>query len=198
MASVLFSDVLKQKHRNHKQFSNPIVRDWWRDAATRTSNASAKRIISGNETGEIGGLPKIGKMFLFQYDPKHKTTLPYYDTYPLVFPIEMYSDGFLGMNMHYLPPIYRARLMDALYTRLNNKRFDESTKLSISYSTLRGVSKMKYFIPTIHRYLYSHVQSKFVNIDADEWDYTLFLPIARWKKATAAKVWNESKDKISW
>jgi hypothetical protein len=43
----------------------------------------------------------IGRMYFYYYDPKTKDTLPYYDKFPLVIPIERYSDGFLGLNLHF-------------------------------------------------------------------------------------------------
>ena len=49
---------------------------------------------------------------MFFYDPKFKKTLPYYDTFPLVLPLETYNDGFLGINMHYLPIPLRVNLLD--------------------------------------------------------------------------------------
>ena len=47
--------------------------------------------------------PSAFNLNMFVYDPKYKKTLPYYDTFPLVLPLERYSDGFLGLNFHYLP-----------------------------------------------------------------------------------------------
>ena len=32
----------------------------------------------------------VGKMYFYFYDPKTKDTMPYYDRFPLVIPIEMY------------------------------------------------------------------------------------------------------------
>ena len=69
---------------------------------------------------EKSGSPTIGEMYMFSYDPKYKDVLPYYDMYPLVIPIEMYADGFLGLNLHYLPPLARARLLDSLKKVANN------------------------------------------------------------------------------
>ena len=78
-------------------------------------------------------IQNIGQMFMFFYDPKNKQTLPYYDRFPLVFPIELYSDGFLGINLHYLPQKYRANLMDALYSiELLNKAVPSTTRVSLT------------------------------------------------------------------
>ena len=103
----------------------------------------------------------VGRMYMFQYDPKGKDTLPYYDIFPLIFVLERYNDGFLGMNLHYLPPIYRARLMDRLYAIERMDQVRESKKLRLSYGLLNSVAKYKYFRPTVKRYLNNHVRSRF-------------------------------------
>jgi len=84
------------------------------------------------------------------YSPKFKSTLPYYDTFPLVLPLEMYSDGFLGINFHYLPIPLRMKLLDKLVDYSNNTAFDESTRLIVDYSKLKSLRIIK---PTLHRYL---------------------------------------------
>ena len=57
--------------------------------------------------------PSVGSMYLYIYDPKTKDKLPIWDTCPLVFPMEFYDDGFLGLNMHYLTPLARKKLLDS-------------------------------------------------------------------------------------
>ena len=56
----------------------------------------------------------IGGMYFFLYDPKTKEELPYYDRFPLVIPLKREDDGFLGLNLHYLPVPYRIRLLRKL------------------------------------------------------------------------------------
>jgi hypothetical protein len=140
--------------------------------------------------------PDAGQMYAFRYDPKGKQTLPYYDVFPLVFPIESYSDGFLGINFHYLPLALRAKLMDALYSVTSDKRYDENTRLVATYRVLQAASKFKAFRPTIKHYLYAHVRSPFLEITAPEWDIALFLPMESFKKATKETVWKDSRGKI--
>ena len=105
--------------------------------------------------------------------------LPWYDTFPLVFPIEEYNNGFLGLNFHYLHPKDRAILMDQLKMFANNKKYDETTKLRLTYNMLKGFSKIKRAKPTVHRYLNSKINSKFVLVNADEWEVALFLPVEK-------------------
>jgi len=138
----------------------------------------------------------IGNMYMFRYNPKLRESLNYYDTLPLVFPIEQYEDGFLAINMHYLFPKYRAILMDKLYPLLRNNRMDETTRLRLTYELLNGTRKYKYFKPCLHRYLREQVESRYIQIPVEEWDIALFLPTDRFKKATRRKVWAQSRKDI--
>ena len=168
--------------------------NWFRSIINRTkgkfSDESPASLLSRQNTVSS---QLLGKMYFFTYNPKWKATLPYYDTFPLIFPIERYTNGFLGINFHYLHPKDRAILMDQLKSYANNKRYDETTKLKLSYQMLQGFSKIKRARPTIHRYLNNKVNSKFVLINADEWEVALFLPVERFKKASKQKVWTDSK-----
>ena len=112
----------------------------------------------------------IGRMYFYFYDPKTKDTLPYYDRFPLVIPIERYPDGFLGLNLHYISPKQRIILLDKLSSILTDHNYDENTRLRISYAYLTAASKAFEATPCIKRYLFSHVQSRFLEITADEWD----------------------------
>jgi hypothetical protein len=138
----------------------------------------------------------IGRMYFYYYDPKTKDSLPYYDRFPLVIPIERYPDGFLGLNLHYIHPKRRIILLDKLSTILNNDNYDESTRFKISYDFLKRASRIYEATPCIKRYLSSQVQSRFLEITADEWDIAAMLPVESFAKATARKVWSESEDKF--
>jgi len=124
---------------------------------------------------------------------KHKKTLPYYDRFPLIIPMERYKDGILGMNLHYLPPVLRARLLDALYDTLTNKKFDHNTKMKINYSIMKNASKYRYFQPCIKRYLGKHFRSRFIKVPSSSWTPAVFLPMERFEKASNKQVWTDSR-----
>ena len=170
--------------------------DWFRSIVNRTkgqfSDETPKTILSRSES--LVSKSVLGKMYFYSYDPKWKNELPWYDTFPLVFPIEKYPDGFLGLNFHYLAPKHRAILMDQLKMFANNKSYDETTKLKLTYNMLKGFTKIKRAKPTVHRYLSSKVKSKYVLVNADEWEVALFLPVERFKKANKKQVWAHSKE----
>ena len=134
-----------------------------------------------------------GKLYFVFYDPKHKKTLPYYDTFPLIIPIEKYKDGILGLNLHYLPPILRAKMLDSLYETLSNDKFDSRTKMVVSYQLLKGLSNTSYFQPCIKRYLGNHFRSRFIKVPAENWTSAVFLPTETFEKASSKEVWNKSR-----
>jgi len=168
--------------------------NWFRSIVNRTKGAfsseTPQKILTRSEQLESKSV--LGKMYFYSYDPKHKAILPWYDTFPLVFPIERYNDGFLGLNFHYLAPKDRAILMDQLKMYATNKKYDETTKLKLTYNMLKGFTKIKRAKPTIHRYLTSKIKSKFVLVNADEWEVALFLPVERFRKANKKEVWAHS------
>ena len=163
---------------------------WYKDKIKEFGTPGAMDLI---RDGKRAAKPFYGRLNMFIYDPKWKKKLPYYDTFPLVLPLERYTDGFLGINMHYLPIPLRVKLLDRLVDYSNNTRFDESTKLIVDYNKLRNIKLIK---PTIHRYLAGHTKSQFRRIDADEFTVATLLPVQRFKKASAGAVWAESKGMI--
>lgn len=172
------------------------ARDWFREKG-KLARASANYLIAEAPTGRLSATkPRHGRMFLFKYEAKHKATLPYWDSFPLVIPIEHYPDGFLGVNMHYAPPVYRAKIMDALYTITNNKKYDQTTKIRLTYALMKDIGKFKPLGPCLKRYLYAHVRSPFMEIFAPEWDIALFMPIAKWNNSSVRKVYSDYRTKV--
>jgi len=168
----------------------PKSTQWYKDKIKEFGKPGALDLI---RDGKRNNKPFIGKLNMFFYNPKFKKKLPYYDTFPLVLPLERYGDGFLGINLHYLPIPLRIRLLDRLVDYSNNTQFDESTRLVVNYSRLKKVRLIK---PTIHKYLAGQVQSQFRRIDADEFTIATLLPVQRFKKATAKEVWSDSRSMI--
>ena len=163
---------------------------WYREKIKEFGTPSSLDLI---RDGKRNNKPFYGKLSMFMYDPKFKKTLPYYDTFPLVLPLEMYSDGFLGINLHYLPIPLRIKLLDRLVDYSNNTAFDYTTKLIVDYQKLKSVKLIK---PTIHKYLAGQTKSQFRRIDADEFTIATLLPVQRFKKAKATEVWADSRGMI--
>jgi len=129
----------------------------------------------------VKGNTIIGKMYFYWYDPKTKEKLPRWDRFPLVIPIEQYSNGFLGLNLHYVSARARISILASLSEYRSNSKYDATTRLRLSYDLLRRASKLPMVQPCIKRYLYSHVRSGFLEVTADEWDIAILLPVQRFE-----------------
>jgi hypothetical protein len=208
MSVTTFTDILKQVSKSRRALGDARKRTfaWYRENAKKIrmaakaidkSEINPAAIMKANVDRQAKSRTlaeaMIGKMLMFIYDPKHKKKLPYYDTFPLVFPINLYDDGFLGISLHYLPPNARAILMGHLYSTLTGEK-DADKRLALSYQILNSAAKFKLFKPCIKRYLYGHVRSRFLVVDPKEWDAALMLPTAQFQKADEAKVWNDSME----
>ena len=168
----------------------PRSTQWYKDKIKEFGKPTSMDLIRDRKRNNN---PFYGKLNMFVYDPKHKKKLPYYDTFPLVLPLETYSDGFLGINMHYLPIPLRIKLLDRLVDFSNNTKFDESTKLIVDYSKLKKVKLIK---PTLHRYLAGQMKSQVRRIDADEFTIAVLLPVQKFKKESDKTVWRDSRGMI--
>jgi len=156
---------------------------WYRNAVSLiTDRVSASKLMND---GKVLGRPSAGRMSMFYYDPKTKAKLPFYDTFPLVLPVDTFRGGFVGLNFHYLPYGLRFKLLEELQTYASNGKFDSSTKLQVGYSNLKGQSIIK---PAIKKYLWSQVKTQFRRIDVDEMAIAIYLPVADFQGSTLGKV----------
>ena len=141
---------------------------------------------------------------MFKYMPKMKAQLPYWDMFPVGLVMNSYPDkGYFSMiNFHYLPPILRAELMDAIYpfvifpnvetqdigssmrARVNTDRVDfEFMKKRIN---MRGV------IPAWKRYDYKQVIGNYLYVPPVGWDTIVMLPVERMRGSGINRVWQNS------
>jgi hypothetical protein len=195
---MIFDNILIQGARQGIIPARTVAaREWYRSAAGKLMSNITPGVFEKrtDEARKVSSM-EFGYMYAFKYDPKTKNDLPYYDTFPLIFPVRMDSDGFLGINFHYLPPVLRAKLMNALYSTLTNKKYDDTTKVKISYSILQSASKYRFFKPMLKKYLRSHVRSQFLEVQVNEWDIAIFLPTESFRKADTGRVWEESRKQI--
>lgn len=168
-------------------------RDW---LMAKISELKPTRQSVLNDKERLKSNTIIGRMYFYYYDPKLKDDLPYYDRFPLVIPIERYPDGFLGLNLHYISPKQRIELLDALSEFATNSNYDETTRLRLSWSKLKTIGKAFKAKPCVKKYLFKHVDSRFLEINADEWDIAALLPFQNFKGASANKVYNDSRNKF--
>lgn len=168
---------------------------WFRQKAHRIRRVNRRELMKEDPI-ELRNTFRPGNMFMFFYDPKTKDTLPYYDKFPLVIVVGKAPGGFYGLNLHYISPLLRAKLLDALLDNTSDKRYDENTRFKVNYAMLNRTSKLRFYKPCFKHYLLDHVQSRLAHVPAPEWEIATFLPMADWQKSRAAAVYKLSKDMI--
>jgi len=193
--SNLFYKLEMEAFRNGITPRTQQSRDWFKRKASAMRSVNRNALMK-EEPIQLSNRQIVGSMYMFFYDPKHKAKLPYYDSFPLVVVIGPAEGGFMGLNLHYLPPILRAKFLDGLLDITNNKSYDESTKFNISYNMLKRAGKYKYFKPCIKHYLNKNVRSRFARVEAPEWEIATFLPTADFQKAGKSKVYSDSRRKM--
>lgn len=159
------------------------------------------RILSKNqmmlESGKATTTLTPGKMYLFSYDPKHKNTLPYYDRFPLILPFSKHTangnDYFTGLNLHYLHPQIRAKLLDRLHLFHIDTTLTTEKKLVLSWQLIKMASKNLAIKNSVKEYLLSHVKSRFMRIPGENWWAALMLPTESFQKSTKWEVWKDSQ-----
>ena len=151
-----------------------------------------QKVLNGNPEQLVTKIIP-GHLYMFVYDPKTKDTLPYYDRFPLVFPFRKTPDGFIGLNMHYLPYPLRITLLDNLLTFASNQRFDETTRLKYSWALIDGMSKYAAAKPCVKQYLVGHVRTQFRQVESNNWATAMLLPVERFVGASKQEIWADSK-----
>ena len=174
----LFDKINKELTAANIRPRTDAARAWLGDKISRLRIPSDRSNVL-NDASRISPKAFIGRMYFYHYDPKYKDVLPVYDKFPLVIPMEMYSDGFLGLNLHYLDPYNRLALLDRLLDFANNDKYNDSTKLNLSYDLLTRSRRYKLIEPCIKRYLSSHIRSSLIYIEPNSWETAIFLPTAK-------------------
>ena len=154
---------------------------WYRNRIKELGTPTVPELLrSGKLARRPHGLDRgnIVNLNMFVYSPKFAKKLPYYDTFPLVMPLEPAKGGFYGLNFHYLPYALRARLLDAA----------GQDKLNV-----QEVKRSRLTKPTIKRYLFGYVKSMFLKIEDEDNLTAIMLPVQRFKKANETTVWADSR-----
>jgi hypothetical protein len=192
----LFKNLEYEAFRNGITPRSAESREWFRKKAGEMRGVSRSQIMKEDPV-LLKNKQVIGSMMMFFYDPKHKSTLPYYDRFPLVIVLQPAQGGFLGLNLHYLPPTLRAKFLDSLLAVTNNSKYDETTRFRATYNLMQRSTKYKYFKPCIKHYLTNHVRSRFAFVPAPEWEIATFLPTADFAKAGRTTVYADSRRKMN-
>jgi hypothetical protein len=189
LAKAIAGGEVRGRARRSAQWFQEKLRGLKGEAKNRFSSTNPDKFYreSENKIAPLGlkRRAELGDLFCYHYDPKYKKTLPYYDMFPLIMLIGADQDTFLGCNFHYLNPRFRAILLDKLTAKVG-EGMPNWTKLS----------KIREIAPTVKRYRYDHVDKKVIQIEDNEREMAIFLPLERFRKSSKSAVWSQSKGRF--
>ena len=197
-----FINILKQFELHAKTTNSKYsIRD--KDAQNWFINATNKLELNMSQIGNQKGTtnyrriikkPRHGQMYLFRYEPIGRQKLKYYDRFPLTIVVDVYRDGFLALNLHYLPIKLRIALLNKLAYFLNSHNYELTAKFKqLTYKNLIPFVRFREALPALHRYNVNNFRSRVVKIFPDEWLLASFLPAQRWMKQSENTVYAHSK-----
>ena len=169
------SDFFKKSDKDKKTIVDESM-NWMEDKSQTISKNLVKE--TANKTEKIS---RFGHIYQFAYDAKTKSKLKYYDSFPMSIVIEKYKDGFLGINLHYLPVSLRFMFMNRLweYVVSDSMTLDQDSRFMLRYNMLKTIKGKNYYLPCLKRYLYSQMRTPLYHIPADKWVFTMVLPSSK-------------------
>lgn len=193
-----FLQILENMHEGSPEFQERTQQalEWYADKIGGDIQGEMNPLET-YETRRRGVLRYPGQLITFKYNPKNKRKLPFYDVFPLVLTLDVYAEGFLGLNFHYLRPRDRAILMGALYKYQTTKEFKPIIK--VRYEKFLNNQALRFFRPCIKRYLYKQMSPNMAILSPHLWDQALFLPTDKFTSSTHKEphtrqmVWEKSR-----
>lgn len=143
-----------------------------------------------NDTVDIVKHPskiKLGSLLLFSYQPKWRKVLPFYDVLPLVIPLARGGDRFLGLNVHYLPFLWRVSLTRELMKKISWKKRMQYKDVKQAIKSAKVPHSMLYYC--IRTYLYSHVMSELKEFNSQNFEMAMQEVMPRFKKETEENIY---------
>ncbi len=200
MTSDEFDFEFKSMKEMYKKFQGDPI-EYIRELGEEEAKSNPAQLLQGaGKTKRL--LP--GRMYLFNYrNPISKQTADYYDMFPVVLTIGVHEakDYFSGLNFHYLPPLYRAELMNELFPYVMNAGVtgDElatsiRAKLAprIDYKFMKKRRNLMSFKPLYRRYNMQRVIGQYLYVPPKAWDFIMMMPLARFRKAGINRIHRDS------
>jgi hypothetical protein len=163
---------------------------WFRDRISKDLKPDQASLLDTTLYGKKTGTENaqlIGKMYFYEY--KAETAgwkeLGVYDRYPLVFFFASgkTKDGKLiltGLNMHYLTGKERQLLLWELLKAKSSNVLRPQSRLKLTWEIIKGVSDSKLYERAVHSYRLDRLQTKLVEIPANDWSVVTFLRTEKW------------------
>jgi len=180
----ILEDIKSKKGYNPK---NSV--DWFMKNVSNLSQSGFKpmNFLGENRSKQVRAITvnEIGKMIQFFYSPKHKETLPVYDTFPLVLPFS-FANGYMhGLNIHYMAAKYRLVFFDKISSIIG----DDKRRRTLTWELLKKMAKMPQMQNCVKSYILKNIKSNIIVFDKEDYVPAIFLPSESFKKMSSSQVW---------
>lgn len=152
-----------------------------------------------NKAGKLSIPSRLfqGQLVFFKYSPVSESFLArdtYYDRYPLVLVTDVYKGGFEGVNVHFLDPVHRRFLFDAIMRGLPTIKAGQTwrTRLMVDYDRLDARRQFKFFRPCYRRYLWKGMRRRPVVVPFELWEEMVMSNSSRMDQARPVTVYRNT------
>lgn len=187
-------NVMRQFRFEDIEMDSKKATYWLKDNLARIKPMNQGKILSSSSAQSPNSV-KPGRMYFFSYDPRFKSTMPFYDQFPIVVVLNYEKGGFLGLNLHYLRFHNRAVFLNYLLEFADSPAWFEDPRAAMLleyYLIKKSPSMRKFLRACIKSYRYGHFLSGVVQVSPADWKIVPFLPLDRFQKATREEVWKWS------
>ena len=179
------SKIRSQSDFIRKNPYNALLPDFVRkklDELAREYRISGNTFLRNNLGKDMIKTPvdvNIGQMFFFMYRAE-TPNLPVWDAYPISIIISVSQDHFIGLNLHYIPPILRLLVLDELIKIDKDKRMPVNKRLGTKAIFLEKIKNDKVYAHCVKKYRRDKQRSPLLRIQPSEWITVSQLNLQKW------------------
>jgi hypothetical protein len=172
-----------------KEYTKDELAEWFTtklagvNVATYPSSLARNKMLNAEKRWTDDDSVFVGGLFFFKYVAKGKETLPIWDKYPMAMIIDRYNDGFLALNLHYMPKGRRQSVINVVNTFKGNNKMSNVVRAKAKnwqFMMNSGANAQGFMKKTVKRYLFTQVRSQFIKINPDEYSKAIQLPLEEW------------------
>lgn len=179
------SQIKKQSDFLTKNPYNALLPDFVRrklDELAREYRINGSSFLRNNIGKDMIKTPvdiNIGQMFFFMYKAE-TPNLPVWDRYPISIIISVTQEHFIGLNLHYIPPVLRLLVLDELIKIDNDKRIPVNKRLGTKAIFLEKIKNERVYAHCVKKYRRDRQRSPLLRIQPNEWIVASQIPLQKW------------------
>lgn len=190
-------DKSKPQNQNNTEEKQISAIQWFKDTMKSIKPQATGKPVNYTEilTNNVKTAKRrlIGQVLLFKYRPSEKTK--FFDQYPLIIVLGFNKGVIQGLNLHYVPPIDRIKLILLMNSLIYNQKEQDIQKVRVKILSLLNKKIFAKYVGTIvNNYTLQNIQGKPKITNAKEWSHFAFLPV--FKGISPSTIYSEVKQEV--